>query len=183
MPEKLAGRLTWERTGEGIRIEIPARRDWTVLFFLVWLAGWSLAGRQVIVETFTKHNSPAFNLLWLVGWAAGECLVTASIIWSLTGRTTFVLDPYKVQIIRRVMGIQLDKREFAPADIRNLRYMPAGNRGRRSYQSKISFEANDKTCSFGSGLEDLEAFALIDKMLEVYKFPKERALEYLDLSS
>jgi hypothetical protein len=28
MLEKLAGRLKWERTGTGIRVEIPARIPW-----------------------------------------------------------------------------------------------------------------------------------------------------------
>ena len=36
--------------------------------------------------------------------------------------------------------------------------------------------------SFATGIADAEAFALIDKMIEIYPFPKERALEYLDLS-
>ena len=183
MFETLAGRLKWERTGNRIRVEIPARLNWTVAFFLVWLAGWTMAGRSVLAETLAKPNPPAFNLLWLVGWAIGECFVTVSIIWSLSGRTSLEMDPGQLAITRRVMGIQISRRTFSTTDVRNLRYNPAGNRGRHSYQSQIKFEADKRTCSFGTGLEDAEAFALIDKMLEVHKFPQERALEYLDLSS
>jgi hypothetical protein len=179
MLEKLAGRLSWERTGSGIRVEIPARLDWSLLFFVVWLPFWSMGGRHVMIETFIKHDQSAFNLFWLMGWAFAECYVTAFIIWSLTGRTTLTVDPCQLEIIRRVIGIQIDKQTFSTADVCNLRYIPAANRGRSSSPSKISFEADDKTRSFASGLEDIEAFALIDKMLDAYKFPKDRALEYI----
>lgn len=183
MLETLAGRLKWEQTGQGIRVEIPARLDWTTLFFIAWLAMWSLAGWHIIMQTFTKHDAPVFNMLWLVGWAAAECFVIASIIWSLAGHTTLILDAYVLEITRRIAGIQLDTRSFATSNVHNLRYMPAGNRGRRSYGSQICFEADCKTRKFASKVEDAEAFALIDRMLDVYNFPKDRALEYLDLSS
>lgn len=183
MLEKLVGRLKWERTGNGIRVEIPAQLNWTVVFFLVWLAGWTMAGRSVLAKTLAKPSPPAFDFLWLVGWAFGECFVAVSIIWSLTGRTALEMDPCQLAITRQVLGIRISRRIFSTTDVRNLRYNPIGNRRRHSYQSRIKFEADSRTCSFGAGLEDAEAFALIDKMLEVYKFPKERALEYLDLSS
>lgn len=31
MLDALAGRLTWEQTGQGMRVEIPARRSGTIL--------------------------------------------------------------------------------------------------------------------------------------------------------
>jgi hypothetical protein len=179
MLEKLVGRLTWERTGTGIQVEIPARLDWSVWFLVFWLPLWSMGGWHVMIEAFIKHDQSAFNLFWLMGWAVAECYVVAFIIWSLTGQTTLVLDPCQLEIIRRVIGIQIDKRTFSTADVRNLRYIPSENRGRRSSPSKISFESDDKTRNFASGLEDIEAFALIDKMLDVYKFPKDRVLEYI----
>jgi hypothetical protein len=66
--------------------------------------------------------------------------------------------------------------------VRNLRFTPAG-RGRNAPQSSVTIEVDGKTFSFASGIPDAEAFALIDKMLEVYKIPKDRALEYIDTSS
>ena len=68
------------------------------------------------------------------------------------------------------------------AEVRNLRFTQAVRKGRSYTASHISFESRDKTHSFGSGISDAEAFALIDKLLEVHPFSKERALEYLDLS-
>ncbi len=186
MLQRLAGRLKWDQTGSGIHVEIPARLNWTSLFLIVWLIGWTIGGRHVLSETFTpgsKSYHSLFNLLWLVAWAFGEVLVGATLIWSLTGRTTVDLDPSMLKIRRFALGVQIDRRSFPTSDVRNLRFSPPAQRGRNYAQSQIKSEVQDKTLGIGSGIDDAEAFALIDKMLEVYRFPKERALEYLAISS
>jgi hypothetical protein len=185
MLERLAGRLTWEQSGNGILVEIPARHGWVTLFFCVWLAGWSIAGRQVFLQTFTEgtlNSYRTFNLLWMFGWAAGECFVGAAIIWAVLGRITVVIDPSVLEITHRIAGFPVRSRSFPTSEVRNLRYVPSSGGGRSRRESAICFESADKTIRFGSGLADAEALALIDKMLGVYSFPKERALEYLDLS-
>jgi hypothetical protein len=179
MQDTLAGRLKWEHTGTGILVQIPARLDWTILFFAVWLTMWSFGGKSAMDQVLKNGKPQLFLMAWLVGWFAGEVFAIATIVWSLTGRTSLALDQSRFEITRRVLGFQWDARSFATAQIRNLRFVPAGNRGRHSYQSQISFEALDKTRSFASGLSDAEAFALIDKMLEIYAFPKDRALDYI----
>src|ERR1035438_3608834 len=141
MLETLAGRLKWERTGTGIRVEIPARLDWSVLFYVVWLVLWSMGGWHVMIETFYRHDQSMFNLFWLMGWAFGECYVTAFTIWSLTGRTTLELDPCQLEITRRIVGIQIGKRTFSNTDVRNLRFIPSRGRGRGSCPHRISLEA------------------------------------------
>ncbi len=182
MLETLAGRLRWENTGSGIYVEIPARLDWTLAFFIIWLAGWSFGGWDVGLQTFSKPNPPIFDLLWLAAWAVGECVVITSVVWSLGGRSFLALDPSSFQFTHRMCGNQLSRKTFATANVRNLRHVPASHRGRQSTGGKISFEADGKTHSFASRLKDAEAFALIDKMLDVYKFPKDRALEYMSTS-
>jgi hypothetical protein len=104
------------------------------------------------------------------------------IIWGLGGSTTLTLDYSTLNITRQLFGLRLNGFTCATNNVRNLRYAPAGH-GKRSTLSFIKFEMNDKTCSFAEGISDVEAFALIDKMLEVYKFPKDRALEYIDTSN
>lgn len=183
--EKLADRIRWERTANGIQVLIPARLDWKTLFFTAWLAMWTVAGKSVIhqfVNGRAAGKSDSFTALWLVGWAAAECFVTAAILWALGGRTLLRLDPTTMSIEQQLFGARLVSRSFADTEVRNLRFTPAVTKGRSSVASRISFESADKTRSFGSGISDAEAFAIIDKMLEVYPFPKERALEYLDLS-
>jgi hypothetical protein len=120
--------------------------------------------------------------LWLVFWAVAEVTVGGTIVWSVFGRIILTLDPANLNLRWRVAGIELRDRSFATSEIRNLRYRPLARGGRTRNLSAICFESGSKTYRFGSGIADTEAFALIDKMLDVYPFPKERALEYMDLS-
>ncbi len=185
MLEKLAGRHTWEPMAGGIRVEIPAQRNWTILFFAVWLVMWTVGGRHVIAETFGRsasHPNSWFNMLWLGGWAIGECVVSGAILWGLGGSITLMLDPSNLEIRRRLFGLQIGGFTCPTSKVRNLRFTPAG-RGRNAPQSAVSIEVADKSFSFASGISDAEAFALIDKMLEIYKFPRDRALDYINSST
>jgi hypothetical protein len=183
MLETLAGRLKWERTIQGIRIEIPARLSWVALFLTGWLAFWLYAGARIIGKMLAGDDQSSWALVWLVGWAAGACFAGCWLIWSVGGRTTLSLDPAEMRIQRRVFGIEWDTRSYRTSSVHNLRYIPGymspGAIDGGYVQSSIKFEADDKTRSFATGVSDIEAFAMINRMLEVYNFPKDRALEYI----
>ena len=185
MLETLAGRLTWERTPDGIRVEIPARLSWVALFLTVWLTFWLYVGSRIIGKMLVDDDQSAWPLVWLVGWAAGACFVGGWLIWSVGGRATLVLEPVEMRIQRRVFGIEWDTRTYRTNSVRNLRYIPgymspgALESGGGYNQSSIKFESDDKTRSFASGVSDIEAFALIDLMLGVHAFPKDRAIEFI----
>lgn len=183
--EKLADRVTWDRTATGIQVVIPARMGWAILFFAVWLAGWTIAGKSVWHQAFPDRDMSHvvwFSALWMVGWAIGECFVTSAILWALGGQTILRLDPRVLDFERNLFGIRLNRRSIPTSEVRNLRYTQATRKGRSYQESAICFETGDKTIRLGGGISDAEALAVIDKMLGVYQFPKERALEYLDLS-
>ena len=137
---------------------------------------------QRLLGEYGSGKTDWFLILWLAGWTGGEFFVSSAIIWALGGQTVLQLDPTVLQIEHSLFGIRLRSRSVSTTEVRNLRYTPASTKGRSSVASQIYFERGDKTLSFGSGISDAEAFALIDKMLTVYPFPKERALEYLESS-
>jgi hypothetical protein len=173
MREILAGRLTWEPTGEGIRVDIPARRSWTIGIHFLWLILWCGAGWLALTRIHEGHHAAAqIPLIWIVGWAAGVVFMTARILWSLTGTTTLQLNSRDLRISRQMMGMQVGTRNYANADVRNLRFIPNMIRGRSNLPSHISFEEKGKTNSFAWAVSETEAEALIGKMMEVYKFPK-----------
>jgi len=173
MREKLAGRLTWEPTGEGIRVDIPARRSWTIVIHFLWLILWCGAGWLAWTRIHQTHHVAAnIPLIWLVGWAAGVVFMTASILWSLTGGTTLVLNPRNLEITRQMMGMQVGTRSYANADVRNLRFIPNMIRGRSNLPSHIEFEEKGKTRSFAWAVSETEAMALIGKMEQTYKFQR-----------
>ena len=174
MRENLAGRLTWEPTGDGIRVEIPARRSWTILIHFVWLIAWLGAGWLAITWIHESHNAAtSIPLIWLVGWAVGVLFMTLSILWSLSGRSVLELNSCQLRITRQMMGMQLGTRSYANADVRSLRFVPNRIRGRSNLPSHISFEENGKTRSFAWALAETEALALFSKMDQTYKFPKD----------
>jgi hypothetical protein len=173
MRETLAGRLTWEPTGEGIRVEIPARRSWTIVIHVVWLILWCGAGWLAFTRIHESHNAATnIPLIWIVGWAVGVLFMTLSILWSLSGTIVLELDSYQLRITRQMMGLQLGARSYANADVRNMRFVPNMIRGRSNLPSHISFEEKGRTRSFASAVAETEAVALIGKMMEVYKFPE-----------
>jgi len=176
MRATLAGRLTWEPTGEGIRVDIPARRSWTIVIHFVWLILWCGVGWLALTRFHQAHHAAThFPLIWQLGWAAGVILMAGSILWSLTGGTKLELNSHQLRISRQMMGLQLGAQSYANADVRNLRFIPNRILGRSNLPSHISFEENGKTRSFAWAVAETEALALFGKMDEIYKFPRGNA--------
>jgi hypothetical protein len=183
MLEKLAGRLKWEKTGPSIRVEIPAGRDWVTLIGGFGLAIFALFSLCVALLSLTIDIPTTTKWMCALGLVALECLALSVLIWNFKGKTLVELNPAQMKIVRHALGVEWNKRSFATRDLRNLEYLPSsGFRISRYYiPGVIRFEANDKTCNFASGISDIEAFALIDRMLDVYEVPKDRALEYIGI--
>jgi hypothetical protein len=176
--EKLRGKLSWERTANGIRVEIPGWMDWwRTLFLSGWLAFWTYAGTQAIGKDW-ESGSPFF-LFWLTFWTVAWVYTFGTIVWSLFGRIILTLDPSLLNLTYTLAGTEVRQRSFSTHEIYDLRYRPVAG---TKYPGVLCFESNEETRKFASCVSEAEAFALIDKMLEVYPIPKERALEYLDLS-
>ena len=173
MLEKLAGRLTWEPTGDGIRVEIPARRSWTIVIQILWLLAWCGAGWLAVARIHEGHEAASFiPVIWVVVWAAGMLFVIASILWSLSGSTMLELNSYQLRITRHMMGLQMGTQSCANADVRNLRFIPNMIHGHSNVPSHISFEEKGKTRSFAWSVTEKEALALFEKMEQTYKFPR-----------
>jgi hypothetical protein len=180
--EKLNGRLRWERTPQGIRVEVPARLDWAVVVMGVVVALWallcmSLAPLQLMMSDAPGIAAWAFALCFL----ALACAALVLLVWNFKGKTTLTLDPAEMKLVRHVLGVEWSTRVFQTREVRNLRYLPSSGYklGRTYIPSVFCFETGEKTHSFASGATNIEAFALIDRMLDVYAFPRERAVDYI----
>jgi hypothetical protein len=177
MLETLAGRLKWERTGLGIRVVIPARLDW-------WIVPAALFATAVIgVDCFYLFNNlPDVGLSPLV-WICivivliGGVVFICWFLWSVAGKTILAMDPFELKLEHQVIGIECDSRRFATYDVKCLRYIPpvyiyAFQTDTNPATSKIQFQAKGKTIRFARGITEREACALFDRMMEIYKFPK-----------
>jgi hypothetical protein len=140
--DTLADRVRWEPTGNGIRISIPARKDWRLAFFSVWLVAWTYGGNQTVRQTLAKFSSGTidwFACFWLMAWAFGECWVIAWIIWALGGQTTVSLDPTEITIYQQLFGFLLRRRTAHTGDVRNLRFSPSVRKGPFPYGEQHQF--------------------------------------------
>lgn len=182
MLETLAGRLKWERTEDGIRVEIPAcarLRLIRIFWLILWCCIWSL----FLYKIHDNNVDSNIQLFWLVLCVAIALRIIAAIFWILVGKTTFIVDRNQLQVVSQIMGIQLNKQTYANADVRGLRFVPPIMRALTDRPSGIWFIENNKLRQLDLAITETEAMALIDKLLQIYKFPIDRAWEYRSTSA
>ncbi len=178
MPEKMAGRLTWEGTGAGIRVEIPARRNWQAVGFAVLLCGWTVLSGILNASVLPGDNLSTFGWICFLAGIVGLCVVVPWVLWDFTGRAQLVLTASEMTIKRRVVGIEWDTRSFRTLDVRGLRYFApreiwAFRTDTDPATSKIQFRAAGKTYVLARGITEREAASLVDRMKDVYDFPND----------
>lgn len=172
MLEKLAGRLKWERTGDGIRVVIPVRVP-----LLSTLSGISLVYAPLFtLQVFDKLRGVAVPASFVPLWIG----LFLSVIWftmMFTMKQILTLSPAQMGFQTRTMGIGVRKGTRATSGLRNLRFVPSeyGNWTFMNDMSRIEIDRDCKTRKFAFGITEQEADALIEKMMEVYSFPKEPA--------
>ena len=168
MLEPLIGRLKWESKGEGIRLVIPSRFRWWSLVSGVWL----LMLPHFAYEVFWKSEHTGvmtprsffpewIGLLLFIGWIAlfrtHKCVVT--------------LASTEMRVEKRSLGLRLRDGTSATSQLSDLRFIPSRYGITVDDQSRIQFRRGGKICSFGIGIEEVEADAAIAKMREIYAFP------------
>ena len=180
--ETLAGRIRFERTGTGIRVEIPTRKDWSAILAVSAIEFWALRGLTIVSgRLFAGNQTNTTQWTALLGFATVAALGVVWLMWSCLGKSRLDLFQVELKIVRQIPGFHLDTRVFRTREVRNLRYLPHSEfRIFKGYIPGVfCFEAEAKTHRFGSGVTDIEAFALINEMLDIYEFPLERAVHYI----
>jgi hypothetical protein len=187
--EKLAGRLKWKHTGGKIRVEIPVRGKWALFVLAIFLAVLWALGVLLYRHAYPPENDAATFWACVVSGTAGICFIAFLLVmWSIAGKTILTLDPLELKLQKRVLGIEWGAGTFATNSVCSLRYIPptylyAFRTDTDPSTSKVVFQTNNKTRSFAGGITEREACALIDCMLEVYQFPKDRRLNYSGTTS
>jgi|ERR1017187_6448852 hypothetical protein len=184
MLEKLAGRLKWKRSDQGIRIEIPARWGWQAIFAAVLLAGGALEASQLEWAIPSDEARFRIGILSAVVVGVGVCFMVAWNSWSFAGRTIVSVNQSEIKVQRKVLGIEWDTRRFATLDVRNLRYLPpteiwAFRTDTDPDTSRIQFLVKNKTVRFASGITEREACAMFDRLEEICRFPTDSELDQI----
>jgi len=172
--QRLAGRLQFEHTADGVRIKIPARGSWQAILALVLLAAWTalaIAYRGAIPSNDQASSFAWFNLAFSI---AGLLFVAGMLLWSFTGRSIVTITPSEIWLERRVVGLPWDSRTFRADLVGGLRYIPPSCLYKYApsdhYPSKMELSSGNKLYRFARGITEREACALVDQANSIVKF-------------
>ena len=187
MLETLVGRLQWERTNDGIRVEIPGPRNLkaiqnALLMACPWPVGILIVAS--VFDRFTRLHDPSntLELVFSFGLAAG----TIKLIGMLRSKTILILSPTQMKIESRFSITGWETSFFKTGSIERLQFMNyssgavirySGGAGRRIdlRLDEIQFTHGSVVFTFAAGITQKEATALIVRMTEVSPFGKSLA--------
>lgn len=191
-----------EESVASLKISIPARKNYFMLFFLgFWLIGWAFG--EVIVSgmllagifglfarssLFDGAGAAGFSggglflLAWLGGWTLGGGFALYAFFWQLAGKEMIEVSYDSIKIRRAIFGYGKTK-EYMAAHIKDLRISPAALGSNMLGWSLASsfwgisgglfaFDYGAKTFRFGIGVDEAEAKQILEKILA--RFPQYR---------
>jgi len=164
MFERLAGRVKWEQTGDGVRLVVPVRRRSIDAFFGIFLVS-----LLAMMDLFDYSRPARF-----VHFCIGLSLAGIYLVLSYVTKQELRLSPSGMEIQTSTVGIIVKKRAFATDRLCCLRFVPEErdtlNLGRHS--SRIMVDRDFDTYQFAFGVSELEGDAIIEKMKSVRNFPE-----------
>ncbi|MDR3774989.1 MAG: hypothetical protein P4L26_16665 [Terracidiphilus sp.] len=172
MLDTLVGRLKWERTEDGIRVEMPGPAEFAELLAIVILAGLPF----VVYGLLRIFIEPAPG--WVIAVLGGVgLLLAASGVMNLVGRKRLLIMNPAALTVTTSESCARSRTELTRA-VRNLRSNPRISLRGNEYPEQIQVEIDGfgGTWTIGSRLTEAEAAALISKMMEVYAFPEWRPM-------
>ena len=164
---------------DGISIIIPARRNIFLFAFLTfWLCGWAVGEVMAPLSFFTSANkdpgAAVFIFVWFCAWTIGGGLAIYVWLSQLRGREIISATSTSLSIKRDVFGYGRTK-HYDPAEIRALRVSPltlnpfdfaSGMAFWGIGGGAIAFDYGSRTFRFGSGLDEAEAKAIVQRITD-----------------
>ncbi len=168
MLESLVGRLKWERTENGIRVEIPDPASSAEFLGIIIAAALPV----VVCGLFGGFNGPTRGWVLAIVGAVGLLLVAPHGM-GLVGRKRLVIltsAALTVTILQRCA----ESRTQLTYTVWNLRSNPRVSLTGKEHpeQIQVEIDSTSGTWTIGSRLTEAEAAALISKMMEVFVFPE-----------
>jgi len=180
MQETLEGRLKWERSPDGIQVSIPVRRGAStvgyIFLVLIWLTIASIHYWHLFTQPRDDSPEAIYQFIAILLYLFGFFFFLGWVAWTATGETILVLDSGGMTLQKRVLGIEVSSRSFRNNEVHSFNYIrPRPFWALRSdtdpSSSRIRFMAGGKYHYFARGVSESEAFALVERMVQVYRFP------------
>jgi hypothetical protein len=167
MLETLAGRLNWERTEDGIRVEMPDPASFAEFVAIVIVAGLPF----IVYGLLRIFIGPARGWALDIAAAVGLLLAIPQCVELVGRKRLVILTPatLTVTILQRCAK----GRTQLTYTVWNLRSNPRISLRGNEYPEQIQVEIDSTSGAWtiGSRLTETEAAALISKMTEVFAFP------------
>jgi hypothetical protein len=180
MQETLAGRLKWERIPGGIQISIPVRRGASTIGYVglvvVWLTIASIHYWHLFSQQRTDDPAAMYELIAVGIYVVGFFFFLGWMAWVVTGETLLLLDEGRMTIQQRVMGIDISTQSYNNHEVHSFTYVRpkpfwALRADTDPSSSRIRFSVAGKYHFFARGISESEAYALVERMVEIYRFP------------
>jgi len=146
------------RESGDLRISIPMKRSWVILFILVWLTFWTYGGFDTGRKLLHQFDVGAF--IWMCFWAFAECGAVYVILRMLFGQDVVAATPSEFHLSKQIFGIGYT-RAYLVQEMRDLRFQPEVGSARSRRASRIAFDYGAKTISFAPEIDEAEAAELI----------------------
>lgn len=141
-----------------LRISIPMKRSWVILFILIWLTGWTYGGVEMGRKLF--HQFDLFTLVWMCFWVFAECSAVYFMLRTLFGQDLVVATASEFRLSKQTLAIGYTK-VYLVSEMRDLRFQPEIGSGKSRRASRIAFDYGAKTIGFAEDIEEAEAAELI----------------------
>jgi hypothetical protein len=168
MLEKLAGRLKWERTGNGIHVEIPVMWD----LQMVGVSFWMFMFPHFLAHLFwdITHQKPSLYLFFLPD-VIGLFQLLLWLMAMQNFKVSLTPTPETMTAERRAFGILPKLHTEATRDLSNLRFELTKYGLTMDQYGDVQIDLRGKTRRLAFRIRDSEVEALIKRMMEVYQFP------------
>ena len=163
----------------GMKITIPARKNWFIVVFLgFWLCGW-IAGETFALKTVITSLSGGapelFIIVWLCGWTIGGLFAFRTFWWLLMGKEVISIDQGALTIDKRG-ALFYKAKTYDLHEAKNFRaqeeYVPVGPFGNRGMTNvfnmknngTIKFDYGLQTVKFAGSIDEAEANFILEKL-------------------
>lgn len=171
------GRAVIKYDYESLIVEIPVKRNWPVLLFMVvWLTGWAF-GELLAIRELLSFDTPLigniFLLFWLAGWTIGGGFAFNMILWQLAGKEVISVGRDYLTIKKSSLGLGRRKK-YETGSIKNIELIPGKNKTLPGRMGKINvpgktgggikFNYGKKIVYFARDLNKREVQTVYDRM-------------------
>jgi len=174
------GNSTINFDGLRMKIQIPSKKNWFIIIFLiVWMGGWFMGETSAISQVSARENiaDNSFLLIWLIGWTLGGGYAIVVLLWSLLGLETITIDNHIFQIEKGILDFRIISKKYELSSIKMLKLNEEQTLLNLFHQRKVGdfwgltggklkFDYGMKTIKFGIGIDEAEARFLIDEIVK-----------------